>query len=702
MRHCSRRPRLRRALTFASVVTPAPAPASAPALALVALAALAALAAAACGSSAAPRAPAQGQAGAQILRYEVITVGRPSGSGEVRIEADGTRRTHFTFNDRGRGPDVSTELRVDAAGAPRFFRATGHAYEKQPVDERLDEQGGQLVWRSPSEQGQAPAGSGFYVPSEDSLGTSLVRALLRAPARRLRLLPAGEAWIEADNAVELDGRRLRQVAIAGLGFSPYLVWLDADGELFAYPSSWISTVREGAAALIPRLIAADQAWLASRAADLARKLARRPPAAGLAITHARVFDAERRTVIPDATVLVAGDRITAVGDASTKVPAGAQVIDARGRTLLPGFWDMHVHVQDTTGVLALATGVTTVRDLGNDIDELGARIARIAAGTELGPTILRAGFLDGPGKYAAPTGVLVSTPDEARAQVRRYADLGVAQIKIYSSIEPALVPVIAAAAHERGLRVSGHVPMGMTAAQAVEAGFDELQHINFLFLQFLAGPTDDTRTPLRFLRVAERAASLDLGGADVRAFLDLLAARRTVIDPTVAIFEGLFTSDPGQLDPMAAPLAGRLPAQIERGARGGGLPAPGALRATYRASYEAMLRMVKLAYDRGIPVVAGTDAGGLAYPRELELYVRAGIPAPDVLALATLGAARVMQQEREAGSIAPGKRADLVLVDGDPTRDISAIRNTDVVVCRGVVFDPDELLAASGVAPRKR
>jgi imidazolonepropionase-like amidohydrolase len=659
--------------------------------------AAAAAAIAACGPAAAPHAPAPG---ARVLRYAVITVGRPSGEGEVRIEADGTRRTHFMFNDRGRGPDVRTELRVDAAGAPRFFRATGVAYQKQPVDERLDERGGQLAWSSPSDRGQAPAGSGVYVPSEDSLGTSLVRALLAAPDRRLRLLPAGEAWIEADIAVEIDGRKLRQVAIGGLDFAPARVWLDEDGELFAYPSSWISIVREGAAALIPRLLAADRQLSAARSATLAGKLAHRPPAAGLAITHARVFDAERRAIVPDATVIVAGDRIAAVGGAETPVPAGAQVIDARGRTLLPGFWDMHVHIQDMGGVLALATGVTTVRDLGNDADELGARMARIAAGDELGPTILRAGFIDGPGKLAARACFPFDRPGEPRAAVARYADLGMVQIKIYSSVKPALVPVIAAAAHERGLRVSGHVPAGMSAAQAIEAGFDELQHANFLFLQFLAGPTDDTRTPLRFTRVAERGGSLDLGGADVRAFLDLLAARRTVIDPTLAIFEGLFTADPGRLDPIYAPLAGRLPAQIERGSRVGGLDAPGAKRATYRASYEAMLKMVKLAFDRGIPVVAGTDAGALAYPRELELYVRAGIPAPEVLALATLGAARVLGQDREVGSIAAGKRADLVLVDGDPTRDISAVRNTDVVVCRGLVYDPAELLASSGVAPR--
>ncbi len=275
---------------------------------------------------------------------------------------------------------------------------------------------------------------------------------------------------------------------------------------------------------------------------------------------------------------------------------------------------MHVHAQDTTGVLALATGVTTVRDLGNDIDELGARVARIEAGTELGPTILRAGVIDGKGPLAAPTGILADTPEEARAAVKRYADLGFLQIKIYSSVKPALVPVIAAAAHERGLRVSGHVPFGLRASEAVAAGFDELQHVNFLFLQFLAGPGDDTRTPLRYVRVAERGATLDLAGPDVRAFLDLLATRGTVIDPTLATFEGLFKSDPGQLDPMAAPLAGRLPAQVERGARGGGLAAPAAQR--------DLPRLVRRDAAHGAARVRAQHPGGRRHRRR-----RARVPA---------------------------------------------------------------------------
>jgi imidazolonepropionase-like amidohydrolase len=339
--------------------------------------------------------------------------------------------------------------------------------------------------------------------------------------------------------------------------------------------------------------------------------------------------------------------------------------------------------------------------MGNDIEDLKARSARFDAGTEVGPRVVRAGLIDGPGPLAAPTGVLAGTPEEAKAAVTRFADAGYAQVKIYSSVKPELVPVIAEAAHARGLRVSGHIPSGMKASQAVEAGYDEIQHVNFLFLQFLAGPEDDTRTPLRFTRVAEGAAELDLAGPEVQRFIELLVAHKTVLDPTLSAFHSMFVSEPGELDPIVTPYAGRLPAQVERGRKAGGLPAPDGKRAQFRASFAALLRFIKLAWDRKIPIVAGTDGlAGMTLQHELELYVQAGIPAPDVLALATLGAAKVMGADREAGSIAVGKRADLVLVDGDPTSDIATIRRTDAVVCRGTVYEPAALLEAVGMRAR--
>ena len=639
-----------------------------------------------------------------MLHYVVLTVGRPSGSGEIEMLARGRRRVHYTFNDRGRGPDVHSELAFDARGALVELRASGHGYEKDPIDEQLVVRDGELVWHSPAEHGRARAGSGFFVPASDSLGAlaGLVRGLRAAPEHRVPLLPGGEARLEADLAVEvaLAGQpvHLHQVAIAGFDFVPMLVWVDDDGEVFAQVSPWFSLVRAGNEALVPQLVAADERWTAARAERLAHTLAH-PAPGGLAITHARLFDSERETIVPDATVIVAGDRIAAVGDASTPIPAGARVVDAHGKTLIPGLWDMHVHLGPTDGLLELASGVTSVRDLGNDIADLGTRVARFESGQELGPRVVRAGLIDGPGKLAAPTGVLAATRDEAVAAVEKFAKLGYEEIKIYSSVDPKLVAPIAEAAHAHGLRVTGHVPNGMTAQQVAVDGYDEIQHINFLFLPFMTGPGDDTRTPLRYVRVAERGGSLDLASKPVQDLLGLLATRHVAVDPTLVVFEAQFTSDPGTLVPAFATFAGRLPAQVERGARQGSLDAPGNQRAVFRASFAALLHMVKLARERGVTILAGTDIGGLGLPRELELLVQAGLPAPDVLAIATIGAARQTHHDRERGSIAVGKQADLVLVDGDPTADIAALRRARLVVCRGIVYDPAELLGAAGIKP---
>ena len=535
----------------------------------------------------------------EIFSFSVVTIDRRSGDAEIRIEPDGTRLGHIAYNDRGRGPDTRSTVLADASGAPRQIRVSGVSYLKAPVDERLDDDGATLRWHTESDQGSAPRGSGWYLPLQGGVDpiALLARGLLHAPRHRLKLLPAGEAWLDDDTVREIDiagvHRRLHRVAVAGLGFSPSLIWLDEHDEMFAGVSPWFSVIRSGAEAAIPALVADDQAWSAARDAKLAARLAHRPPRGQLAITHARLFDSEHRRVVSDVTVVIDGDRITAVGDATTAVPPDAQVIDAHGRSLLPGLWDMHVHLFDGHGVLDLASGVTTVRDMGNDLDGLAARIARYDDGTEIGPRVLRAGLIDGPGPFPAPTGIIAGSLDEALAAVARYHDAGYAQVKIYSSVPPEWVAKLAAAGHARGMRVSGHIPNGMNAAEAVEAGYDEIQHVNFLFLRFLARPGDDTRTPLRFTRVAEHAADLDLAGPDITAFLDLLVAHHTVLDPTLVAFHDKFTSDPGELDPVLEPYARQLPAQVARGGARGGLPAPGAQRAQFRASYRALLRMIE-------------------------------------------------------------------------------------------------------------
>ena len=300
----------------------------------------------------------------------------------------------------------------------------------------------------------------------------------------------------------------------------------------------------------------------------------------------------------------------------------------------------------------------------------------------------------------APTGIFVDTPEQALAAVNKYADLGYIQIKLYSSLKPALVPGIAQAAHARGLRVSGHVPNGMIASQFVQDGADEIQHINFIFLNFLSGQVKDTRTPERFTAVGANAAKLDLQSKEVNDFIALLQKHHTTVDVTLGAFEGMFTGRPGKISPDLAPVLDRLPAQVQRSAYTGGLPVTPQNDQLYKDSYAAMLKMTKRLYDAAIPILAGTDStAGIMLHRELELEVRAGIPPAKSLQIATWNAARLLKQDKDLGSIAAGKRADLLLVNGNPVENISDIRRCQLVMKDGVVYKSADVYRAVGIAP---
>jgi imidazolonepropionase-like amidohydrolase len=240
----------------------------------------------------------------------------------------------------------------------------------------------------------------------------------------------------------------------------------------------------------------------------------------------------------------------------------------------------------------------------------------------------------------------------------------------------------------------------MTAEQFVREGADEIQHANFLMLNFLFDEVKDTRTPARFTAVAEHGAEIDPSQDRVRAFLALLKEKGTVLDPTLVAFETMFVGKKGSISPSDAAIADRMPPQVRRSFLSGSLPVPAGKEQRYRDSYRSMLRMIKAAYDAGIPIVAGTDdLAGFSLARELELYVEAGIPPSEVLRIATLGGARVMKMDGDYGSIEPGKVADLLLVDGDPAARIGDVRKADVVVKGGVVYRPAAIDRVIGVKP---
>jgi hypothetical protein len=247
--------------------------------------------------------------------------------------------------------------------------------------------------------------------------------------------------------------------------------------------------------------------------------------------------------------------------------------------------------------------------------------------------------------------------------------------------------------------VSGHVPNGITATQFVTEGADEIQHINFIFLNFFADKVRDTRTPERFTYVGQYAAGLDLQSKPVNDFIALLLQHHTTVDVTLGAFEGMFLGRPKQVSPDYAKILDRLPAQIQRGAFTGGLAVTSANDQTYRDSYAAMLKMTKRLYDAGVPILAGT--AGIMLHRELELEVQAGIPRLKALQIATLAAATVLKQQDQLGSIEAGKLADLVLVEGDPGTNISDIRRCRMVFKNGAVFDSARLYGAAGILPAK-
>jgi imidazolonepropionase-like amidohydrolase len=657
-------------------------------------------------------------------RYSLLLMGNLAGQEAVWTAADGMLHIFFQFNDRGRGPKTTSILELDPNGVPISEVITGNDYLKSPVTENYSLEAGTARWKNDDEQGEkkisAPA---YYSPlngGPSELGFLAHAALLHDGKKiggKIALLPEGEARVQRMTELDLEvpgtpaaghKKHVTLYAATGLDFSPTYFWLEAPDKFFATVDDWGSLVPEGWEAAVKPLLAAQDQVKQSRSADLAAKLAHHPPLDdGILFNNANVFDAESGRLIPSQDVLIVGNHIVGVGaqgsfpERSPDHPRRlySQVIDATNKTLLPGLWDMHSHVTDNDGLLNLAAGVTSVRDLANDTDSLLARRQRIADGKEIGTRIVLAGIIDGPGPFQGPTKVLVSTVAEVRAAVDNYKKLGYVQIKIYSSVKPELVPAIIDEAHKNGMRVSGHIPAEMTAAQCVELGYDEIQHINFFVLNFFP-EIKDTNTITRLTKPGEVAAGLDLTSPPVQSFIKLLQDHHTKLDLTLNVFEDQYMSRPGQIPPGFKPVASRLPAQVRRGLLTQGMTPPPGLDDTYRKSFAKMLDLTGLLYRSGLSIEAGTDSmAGFALHHELELEVQAGIPAAQVLQNATLNAARIMSLDKDLGSIAPGKLADVILVDGDPTQNISDIRKTVVVVKDGVLYKPAELYTELGVTP---
>lgn len=661
--------------------------------------------------SAAPAvvAPAPGVDKDGTVKRIYVSLKRPSGQSVITRKGN-QLTTALAILENGRGPKVDAKLTLAADGTITALEAHGNHTFGAKFDSTFRLAGGKAAWQSPEETGgrdvSAPA---FYVPPATipELDGLLVQAAL-ARGGRIDVLPGGTATVEKNSQLELTaGGQQRTVigyAISGLGLSPSQTWMNSDGTWFGTVSEWSSLVPEGWEGAIEPIVQEQRRLSRERDARLAAQLAHRPPAAGLAFTHARVLDVDKGRWLADQTVLVAGETIRAVGATkAVAIPPGAEVIDLGGKALLPGLVDMHAHLGDEDGLLNLASGVTTARDVGNDPDKLDDFKRRYDEGTAIGPHLLRFGFIEGRNEKAASSTITAETVQEAERAVAYFADRKYEGVKIYNSVRPELVPVIARAAHQRGLQVTGHVPVHMLAHEAVRAGYDGIEHVNMLFLNFFATHETDTRDTTRFTLVGDKAADFDLKSKPVRDFFKLLVDKQTVIDPTNNAFEDLLVGEQGKIIPGLEDMVARLPVQAQRFYLLGGLPLDGDKRARYRASFDKTLAMTKALYDAKVRVVLGTDAlAGLMFHHEMELFARAGIPNAAILRMATLDPARYLNRADQHGSIAAGKLADLIVVDGDPLARIADIKKVETTVRAGVLYRSDDLYRELGISPVKR
>ena len=320
------------------------------------------------------------------------------------------------------------------------------------------------------------------------------------------------------------------------------------------------------------------------------------------------------------------------------------------------------------------------------------------------PTVYSSVLIDGKGPLQAQGGISVSSPEEAIAAVHRAKDNGFAAVKFYTSMKPEWLWPAIKEAHKLGLHVHGHIPATLRPKDVIAGGYDEITHINFVMMQALPDSVVNIDNGIeRFNGPGKYAKDVDLNAEPMKSTIKLMADKKIVSDPTISTFESLYVPENGDLSPAYAPYIGTLPPTVERGFRSGGFKPPaGVTRADWRASFAKLLALVGAMHKAGVPIVAGTDGSGLEIVRELELYKQAGFTNAEALQTATIVPARLVGADTATGSVTVGKEADLVLVDGDVSQDLGALRRTLWVMSDGALMNADELRAAAGFAGRPK
>jgi hypothetical protein len=638
-------------------------------------------------------------------RLSVVSNGDVVGS--VVAVTDGDRvSVDYIVSDNGRGPRHHEEILLGPGAIPLSWTVKGTSLMGGPVDEQYSWSNGVARWKSQADSGEAKtARPALYIVNDDSPWAEGVyaRAAL-ASGNRLDVLPAGSMVLtklkdmsigSGSTAVPVSVYRL-----GGLQLAPAYLMLDRDQRLFATFSATGTTIRQGHEKQASELLELGAALEAQRMRDLQKQLAHRFDSP-VRIRNVHIFDPRTGSRSGLSTVVVMRDRITQIAEgADVSPPADQVVIDGEGGTLYPGLHDMHSHSTLQSGLYYLAAGVTATRDMGNRNDFLQDPLPRIESGEIAGPRIVPNGFIEGRSPYSAHLGFLPASLDEALRDIRWYADRGYFEIKIYNSMNPDWVKPMAAEAHRLGMGVTGHVPAFDSPDRVIRDGYDTIAHVNQLMLGWILKPGEDTRTTLRLTGLA-RAGSLDLDSPKVQATVKLMKEHKTALDTTAVIVERLMLSRAGEVAAGDSDYLSHMPIGYQRYRKRSFVQLKDAAEdKAYRDGFAKVLDVMRMLHRNGIRMLPGTDdSTGFTVQREVELYTMAGMSPAEALRAATLDCALYLHRDDELGTIERGKLADMVLVAGDPTRDISAIKRPRMVLKGGAIYFPSEIYEALGIKP---
>jgi imidazolonepropionase-like amidohydrolase len=427
----------------------------------------------------------------------------------------------------------------------------------------------------------------------------------------------------------------------------------------------------------------------------------------LAIKGATLLDVRNGRHIENSVILVEKDRIKEVGDASTIViPTDARLIDARGKWVIPGLVDMHVHGssrKDVPIALYVANGITAIRDMGSNITSLRMTRQKIESGETLGPHLFYTGnVLDGSPPAVPPMSFIVDSPQEAKGAVEFLISQGADSIKIYNNITEPVLDAIVKVAKRAGKPVGGHVPKAMSLRRSIELGFNFVEHSairgrDLLEWNVITQAEANEITSLRSVTQREALVwqRVDLGSPKVKEVISFMVVQNVFLDPTLSIdeFDSLFLYEKEAKHPNNRYLK-RAFVDEALGPDHDIFRMPAELKATAVTGIEKRRKFVCMCNRAGVKILAGTDGPGIGrltvgfgLHHELALLVEAGLKPIEALQGSTINAACALRKENEMGSLEVGKFADIVILNSDPLSDIHNTTKIDAVLLRGRMFD---------------